>query len=75
MQNAKNKKNVVITTPKTLSASAKTTTAMATDVVDFDFEIELEVLTAHQMDSRIPTLRIFTKFSTNQIVLDEKNIK
>ena len=44
MQNAKNKKNVVITTPKTLSASAKTTTAMATDVVDFDFEIELEVL-------------------------------
>ena len=43
MQNAKNKKNVVITTPKTLSASAKTTTAMTTDVVDF--EIELEVLT------------------------------
>ena len=75
MQNAKNKKNVVITTPKTLSASAKTTTAMATDVVDFDFEIELEVLTAHQMDSRISKLRIFIKFSTNQIVLDEKNIK
>ena len=58
MQNAKNKKNVVITTPKTLSASAKTTTAMATDVVDFDFEIELEVLTAHQMDSRIPKSQI-----------------
>ena len=54
MQNAKNKKNVVITTPKTLSASAKTTIAMTTDAVDFDFEIELEVLTAHHMDSRIP---------------------
>ena len=54
MQNAKNKKNVVITTPKTLSASAKTTIAMSTDAVDFDFEIELEVLTAQHMDSRIP---------------------
>ena len=58
MQNAKNKKNVVITTPKTLSASAKTTTAMTTDAVDFGFEIELEVLTAHHMDSRIPKSQI-----------------
>ena len=31
---------------------------MATDVVDFDFEIELEVLTAHHMDSRIPKSQI-----------------
>ena len=62
MQNAKNKKNVVITTPKTLSPLAKTTTAMVTDVVDFDFEIELEleleVLTAHHMDSRISKSQI-----------------
>ena len=72
MQNAKNKKNVVITTPKTLPASAKTTTAMATDVVDFDFEIELTKW-IHEFPNL--KLRIFTKFSTNQIVLDEKNIK
>ena len=56
MQNAKTEKNVVVTTPS--AQSAKTTTAMATDVVDFDFEIELEVLTAHQMDSRIPKSQI-----------------
>ena len=49
---------VVITTPKTLSASAKTTIAMSTDAVDFDFEIELEVLTAQHMDSRIPKSQI-----------------
>ena len=72
MQNAKNKKDVVITTPKTLSALAKTTTAMATDVVDFDFENELTTL-IHEFPNL--KLSIFTKFSTNQIVLDEKNIK
>ena len=75
MQNAKNKKDVVITTPKTLSALAKTTTAMATDVVDFDFEIEIEVLTKWIHEFPNLKLRIFSKFSTNQIVLDEKNIK
>ena len=55
MQNAKTEKNVVVTTPS--AQSAKTTTATpTTDVVDF--EIELEVLTAHHMDSRIPNSQI-----------------
>ena len=45
VQNAKIKKNVVITTPTTLSSSAKTTIAIHTIVVvDFDFELVVQKL-------------------------------
>ena len=65
-------KNVVITIPTT--QSAKTTTATpTTDVVDV--EIELKMLTTWIHEFQNPKFRIFTKFLTNQILLDKNQIK